>query len=47
MTLTDTETDALAGGMYRWDLVLINGSGERLGPFAAGEIEVLDMNSQP
>lgn len=44
---TDELTNAYAAGLYRWDLVLENASGERLGPFLAGEVTVATLNTQP
>jgi hypothetical protein len=42
----ETDTDALTAGLYGWDLVLINGDDERLGPFIIGPVYVKDINSK-
>lgn len=43
---TDAETSAMALGEYGYDLVLINLSSERIGPFIAGPFTVLDYYSR-
>jgi hypothetical protein len=47
IVMTDEETDALTAGHYTYDLVFENASGERLGPYMSGTIEVNTLNTQP
>lgn len=45
-SLTATQTEALAVGKYRWDLVTEEG-GERQGPWLVGEFTVEDIITKP
>jgi hypothetical protein len=47
IALTDEETAALVPGVYRWDLVVENAGGERLGPYVAGLLIVQAINTVP
>ncbi len=47
LALTDEQTAALPVGNFRWDLILENPAGERLGPYIAGTCIVQAINSQP
>ena len=46
LTLTAAQTDALTAGDYKYDLVFLNDSGERVGPLVAGTITVEELNTQ-
>ena len=46
LTLTAAQTDALTAGDYRYDLVFLNDSSERVGPLIAGTITVVELNTQ-
>lgn len=43
---TAAQTDALTAGDYKYDLVFLNDSGERVGPLVAGTITVEELNTQ-
>lgn len=45
--MTAAETAALPCGRYGWDLILIDGSGQRTGPAFAGRIAVSPLHTQP
>lgn len=46
MSFTPEQTAALRAGTYRWDLVLRNPGGDRLGPYLAGKVAVDQLNTQ-
>ncbi len=42
---TDEQTAALMGGVYAWDLILEDPTGQRFGPYFAGKLSVLEINT--
>jgi hypothetical protein len=47
ITLTDEVTATLRAGSHKWDIMLENPGGERLGPYLQGEFVVQGMITQP
>ena len=47
ISLTDEATALLKHGIFHWDLVIENPSGERLGPFVEGAVFVKALATQP
>lgn len=45
--ITPSGTMALRVGDYRWDLVLQNTFGQRLGPYIEGFVSVVSINTKP
>src|SRR5688572_3493488 len=44
---TDEQTAELTPGLFRWDLILENPAGERLGPYLVGSCNISAPISQP
>ena len=47
MTFTDEQAESKPAGNYGWDLVLEAPTGERLGPYVTGRVNVTDVYTQP
>jgi hypothetical protein len=47
IAFTDEDTAEFPAAELRWDLVLENAGGERLGPYLAGRCDILNPNTQP
>lgn len=49
ISVADTITDAISAnaGAYTYDLMLVNGSGEKLGPYLQGEVTIFESITQP
>jgi len=47
MTKTDELTRDFTAAIYAWDLFLENTTGQRLGPYITGQVNVKAVNTQP
>lgn len=47
ISLTDEVTANLSEGVFYWDIILENDSGERLGPYLAGKFTISCIITQP
>ncbi len=45
MGFSDEQTNVMMGGIYDWDMVLEVPTGERIGPYFAGDLKIREINT--